>query len=318
MTEPPMLNQSISAEEISRLRAQSYNATVLRRIDISDELARFQIRPDSGVVPFQPGQYVALGLGYWEPRVAGSQLEEVEEKKLRKLVRRAYSIACPILDDTGQLAPCDTLDYLEFYIVLVRQADKPPALTPRLFTLRDGDRISVEKKIVGHYVLSGIQPKDPVFFFATGTGEAPHNSMLTSLLAAGHQGPIVNATCVRKRCDLGYLQIHQALMEKYPNYHYYSYTTREPENMDGTHLNFVGKQYLQSEVTSGRLEEVCGASLSSDHAHVFLCGNPEMIGYEPPGSTPLRTPGMIQILEKRGFRHDGDPGPGLIRFEKYW
>ncbi len=50
----------------------------------------------------------------------------------------------------------------------------------------------------------------------------------------------------------------------------------------------------------------------------ILCGNPEMIGYEPPGSDPLSSLGMIQLLERRGFRREGDHNAGLIRFEKYW
>ncbi len=115
----------VTNDEIQELRAKSYNATLIRRIDITSDLARFQIRPDGGVAAFKPGQYVALGLGYWEPRIQPSQAEEMDAAKLKKLVRRAYSISCPMLDEVGQLAPCGSLDYLEFYVVLVRFAVKP-------------------------------------------------------------------------------------------------------------------------------------------------------------------------------------------------
>ena len=51
-----------TSDEIVQLRRQFYNATLLQWIDIHDDLARFRIRPDSGVPGFEPGQYVALGV----------------------------------------------------------------------------------------------------------------------------------------------------------------------------------------------------------------------------------------------------------------
>ncbi len=83
--------------------------------------------------------------------------------------------------------------------------------------MREGDRLTVEKKIVGHYVMEAIKPNDTVVFMGTGTGEAPHNAMVTELLSQGHQGRIVTATCVRKREDLGYLSMHRELERKYPS-----------------------------------------------------------------------------------------------------
>ncbi|MEM0926987.1 MAG: hypothetical protein AAGJ83_13180, partial [Planctomycetota bacterium] len=104
------------------LREQHYNATIVKRIDCHENLARFRIQPDVPFEPFLPGQYVTLGLGFWEPRLAGTQEEDLPEEKRTKLAKRAYSISCPLLDDDGRLLPVDELDYLEFYITLVRQA----------------------------------------------------------------------------------------------------------------------------------------------------------------------------------------------------
>ncbi len=87
----PQGNTALAVDEIESLRQKSYNATVIRRIDITSDLARFQIRPDAGVPAFEPGQYVAVGMGYWESRVAETQEENLEPAKLRKMVRRAYS-----------------------------------------------------------------------------------------------------------------------------------------------------------------------------------------------------------------------------------
>ena len=94
----------LDADEAGNLREKLYNATIIERIDAHSELARFRIRPDKPIPPFDPGQYVALGLGNWEPRLEGTQNEEVPEKKLRKLSRRAYSISCPLIGSDGQVA----------------------------------------------------------------------------------------------------------------------------------------------------------------------------------------------------------------------
>lgn len=314
----------LDAEETSQLREKHYNGTIIERIDTHDELARFRVRPDQPIPPFRPGQYVALGLGNWEPRLAGTQPEEVPEKKLRKLTRRAYSISCPMLDANDQLAAVNEINYLEFYITLVREADseekRPPVLTPRLFNLGVGDRLEVQSKIVGTYVLEGIRPDDTVLMLGTGTGEAPHNAMATQLLSDGHRGKIINVTSVRHRNDLAYAREHAVLTRRFPQYRYLPFTTRDPENLDPAHPNYVGKQRLQVMFSSGQLAEAAGDPLSPENTHVFLCGNPAMIGYVPPGADPPATPGMLSLLKEAGFQDEADaqPGPGTIRFEKYW
>src|SRR5205085_10766252 len=162
-----------------------------------------------------PGQDTTLGLGGWEPRCPGCQDEHPKPGDDAKVVRRAYSISCSVLGDGGELLDLAATDWVEFYVVLVRQGDnpeKPPALTPRLFMLREGDRIQLGEKFTGHFTLAGVKPTDTVLFFGTGTGEAPHNYMLWQLLSSGHQGRILSACCVRYRKDLGYLPTHENLM----------------------------------------------------------------------------------------------------------
>ncbi len=311
------------ADEIQQLRQTAYNATIVERIDVHTDLARFRIRPDEPVAPFEPGQYVAIGLGNWEPRLPGTQAEPATPDKIRKLGRRAYSISCPMVDASGKVAPVDSIDYLEFYVTLVRASSdenaKPPLLTPRLFLLREGDRVEMQRKIVGHYVLGDIDPDDTILMLGTGTGEAPHNAMTAKLLANQHRGRIVNVTSVRSQADLGYAAEHARLMSDYPQYKYLYFTTRDPENLDRAHPKYVGKQYLQSLFQTGRLAELAGDPLSPTNTHAFLCGNPAMIGYVPPGADPPATPGMLQILREAGFTDDHDAvGAGSIRFEKYW
>ncbi|EMI47146.1 ferredoxin--NADP reductase [Rhodopirellula sp. SWK7] len=317
------LEKPPNPQEQRQLRERFYNSTIIERIDVTDDLAKFRIRPDSPIPPFEPGQYVALGLGNWEPRLVGTQPEDVPINKARKIVRRAYSISCPMLDEKGCLATQDSVDYLEFYITLVRKGatvvSKPPALTPRLFGKIAGDRIVMERKITGKYKLGEYDPDDTMLFLGTGTGEAPHNAMAAKLLATGHRGRIVIATSVRYRHDCAYINEHKVLMRQYANYLYLPMTTREPENIQPDHPQFVGKQYLQTMFTSGRLAELADDPLDPSNTHVFLCGNPDMIGYIPPGADAPENPGMLPLLRAAGFSDDvHEHRAGTIRFEKYW
>ncbi len=312
----------ISPEEIEELRSENYNATVLALHRVNEELVILRVVPDAGPCHFSPGQYTTLGLGYWEPRVADVQPEEIDEAHQRKMVRRAYSFSWPMLDEQGELVRPDTCGFVEFYIVLIRQGEeRPPGLTPRLFALSRGDRLHLGKKVTGHYTLDSVRPNDNVIFIATGTGEAPHNAMLAKLLAEQHQGRIVTVTCVRKLHDLGYLDIYRQLERRYENFRYLPLTTREPENLDSTLPNYKPKQYLQDYFDSGVLEEDAEMTLDSETCHVFLCGNPDMIGAAsrgPHGTIPPSPRGIIHVLQQRGFTVDEPGHPGNIHFEKYW
>ena len=307
----------MTTDEIAELR-KSYNATVASIKLPNEDLMILRVRPDAGVPPHRPGQYSTLGMGQWEPRAPGCQEEIPKPGEEKKLIRRAYSISCSVFDEDGNLPERANQDWLEFYIVLVRQADKaPPALTPRLFMLTQGGRLFLGAKIAGHYTLEPVKPTDNVVFLSTGTGEAPHNYMLWDLLRQGHRGRILSACCVRYRRDLAYLETHRKLMQRFPQYTYLSLTTREPETVHG-------KVYIQDLITSGQLEERLGQTLDPNRTHVFLCGNPKMIGVpvKDRDSGRLAYPqpvGVIEILEKRGFKADqGSKTRGNIHFEEYW
>jgi ferredoxin--NADP+ reductase len=310
----------MTSEDIEALRTKRYNATVIRLDLANPELMKIRIRPDRSLPPHKPGQYCTLGMGYWEPRLPDCQEEILTPGDETKLARRAYSISNPILDDNGRLLDLTQTDWLEFYIVLVRKSNKAqaPALTPRLFTAGQGTRLFMGEKITGHFTLDPVQPSDAVLFLSTGTGEAPHNYMLWDLLRRGHSGRIFAACCVRYQRDLAYLATHQELMQRFPNYSFMGLTTRE-------NLQTGRKVYIQDLITSGQLEAHLGLPLNPEKMHVFLCGNPNMIGV--PNKDPETgerifpsPPGVIEILEKRGFQVD-QPNiklKGNIHFEEYW
>ena len=311
----------MTPEEIAELRHRRYNGTVVSLKKTHSDLMVIRVKPDFPRPPHKPGQYCSLGLGYWEPRAEGCQVETLPPEDHTKLVRRAYSISCSVYSDssTGQLLDVAATDWLEFYIVLVREnADgRVPALTPRLFVLKEGDRVNIGEKITGMYTLDPVKPGDSVIFLGTGTGEAPHNYMLWELLQRGHTGKILSACCVRYSRDLGYLETHHRLMSQFPNYKYLPLTTRE--------ATITKKVYIQDVIAGGELEEQLGASLDPARTHVFLCGNPKMIGVplrdKATGAKTYPQPiGVIEILEGRGFQADVSSikFKGNVHFEEYW
>jgi ferredoxin--NADP+ reductase len=312
-----------SPEEIAQLRQGEYNAELVDVILVHGELRILRVRPDWGHTSFAPGQYSVLGLGNWERRVEGCQEEEPRELEKPKLLKRAYSFSCSMLTPDGRLRPPEDGEFLEFYIVLIRRGEThPPGLTPRLFALELGDRLFLGPKVTGHYTLEGVRPEDDVVFVATGTGEAPHNAMVAHLLAQGHTGRLIAVTCARRRRDLGYLETHRALERQFSNYRYLTLTTREVENLDTSCPGYVGKRYLQGYFECGDFERESGLRLEPARCHVFLCGNPAMIGAprrNPGGAPTFPSPkGMVEILVSRGFRPDEPGRPGNVHFEKYW
>lgn len=312
---PPSIVQRRARHEsvVGELRDESYNATIMAFEQRHSDLWVLRVRPDHGDTSHIPGQYASLGLGYWEDRVDDFVDPGIDDK-WSKLIRRSYSISHPMFETSGYLAPPDT-EELEFYIVLVQSDEEHiAALTPRLGKLQVGDRIYLGPKVAGRYTLSAVtNPEMAVVFFATGTGEAPHNSMITELLRKGHTGPIVSTVTVRNWQDLGYLETNRRLEERFPNFHYLPMPTREAD---------VPKRYLQDLIRDGEIEEKLGGPFDPANTHAFLCGNPAMIGLPEEGEDGVskfpETTGVIELLAERGFTIDLRNQPGNIHFEEYW
>jgi len=69
------------------------------------------------------------------------------------------------------------------------------------------------------------------------------------------------------------------------------------------------------------IEEAIGVPLDPDRTHVYLCGNPAMIGLpEWTDDQPHfpSTRGMAEVLFKLGFIVDRRGHPGNIHYEEYW
>lgn len=309
----PATAEPDTERRIEGLRDQHYNSTITHFERTHSDLWVIRVKPDHGDVSYQPGQYASLGLGYWEPRADAARDPDLD-RKWEKLVRRSYSISSPVFDDEGYLADPARSETLEFYVVLVPPTgEHVPGLTPRLALCGPGDRIYMGPRIVGRYTLAPVRdPAAPVLFLATGTGEAPHNAMITELLRKGHHGPIVSVVCVRYRADLAYLETNRRLEERYANYHYLPLVTREPD---------VEKLYIQDVIRRDMLLDEYGLDLEPEAMHVFLCGNPAMIGIPRwEGDTPVfpEPEGACQLLAERGFELDRHGHVGNVHTEEYW
>lgn len=296
------------------LRELYYNATITHFEPTHSDLWTLRVRPDDGDTSFVPGQYATLGLGHWEHRIDDATDPGIEDK-WEKLIRRSYSISSRMLDDSGYLTDEPANDELEFYIVLVKPTpENVPGLTPRLAVKRPGDRIYLGPKVAGRYTLHAVDdPSMTVVFLSTGTGEAPHNAMLIDLLRKGHSGPIVSAVSVRRWADLGYLEEHRGLEARYSNYHYLPLPTREDD---------VPKRYIQDVLANNGFAEAFGVELDPANTHVFLCGNPSMIGLaeqDEDGNEHFpETKGAVEILLEQGFTVDQRIAPGNVHYEEYW
>ena len=295
------------------LRERFYNATITDIRAHNKDLWVIRVKLDEPIDPFHAGQYTTLALGYWEPRV-DEEHDDLAEGQREKMARRSYSVSSSMVDEEGTLLGPHP-EEVEFYIVLVPpDREEIPALTPRIFGKKVGDRIFMGRKFAGHYTLEGVSPTDSVVFLSTGTGEAPQNAMIAELLRRGHQGRILSAVCVRYRKDLAYNEQHAALVTQHPNYRYLPLTTREPENE-------ANKLYIQDLFASGKLDTELGVPLDPTNTHVFLCGNPAMIGlpeWTDDGLVFPKRVGVCRLLHERGFTIDHRREQGTVHYEEYW
>ncbi len=267
---------------------QVFNATLIDREDLGNDLSIVRIRPDSGRIPdFIPGQFIKLGL----PRAASDLPDArgpLRERNTPRMVRRAYSIAS---------SPRQR-HYLEFLVVRVSTGK----LTPRLWEIAPGGRLWVEDKTSGQFTLESIPPGKDVVMVATGTGIAPFVSMVRTCHDAPPWRRVIVINGVRYAPDLAYRRELETLARTDPRLHYIPVVSREPEGITWTGCRGRVQQVLDPATYAA----LTGGALVPDSCHVMLCGNPEMIV------------SVQQLLEARGFQAHSTTRPGNLHFERYW
>lgn len=301
-------------EQIDSLTKEYYNATISSINKINDNLRVLRIKPDEPILPYESGQFTSIGLGCWEPSPYLEDEEKSDTMKIPKIVRRAYSISTPILDEKNELIDHNSIDFVEFYIAKVtwNGEEKIPLLTPRLFQKEEGTRLVFGTKITGSYNLGDIDSNNNIIFASTGTGLAPHISMLVDLLKKEHTGKILILDCNRYNSDFAYRKELTYLQEKYENFQYVELATRESKS----------KKYIQDFVREGSLEEYCKMTIAPENTNVFLCGNPAMIGIPTTRGGSIEFPiknGIVELLmEKYSLTINDKNHLGQINYEKYW
>ena len=223
---------------------------------------RVQVPGESPHLGFEAGQFVRIA---------------VEER-----VARPFSFVNP---------PGDPV--LEFYGIVVPQGP----LSPRLATLRPGERLLVAPNPAGFLVLSEVPDADTLWLVSTGTGLAPFLSILRTETPWRRFRNLVLVHAVRHAREL----VYQEMIRKIVKEHSLRYVT------------FVSRETAQGSLSGrvpaamgdGRLEAAAGLALD-ERSHVMLCGNPQMLK------------DASSALAERGLRKHRRRTPGHITVESFW
>ncbi|RME37434.1 MAG: ferredoxin--NADP reductase [Planctomycetota bacterium] len=263
------------------------NATLILRQDLTEELAVFRIQPDGPLFSFQAGQYTVIGLPAEAPRHPSADPED-EPPKEGRLLRRAYSIASSSKNN----------EYVELYITLVRSG----ALTPRLWMLREGDRLWLGPKAKGHFTMDDLPEERDVVLVGTGTGLAPYIAMIRDHHRCNRGRRFIVVHGARYVRELGYREDLEALHRDCATFLYLPTVSRPQPDAPWT--GHVGR--VQSVFEDGALEAALGGPVSPEGVHVFLSGNPAMVE------------DMQERLLRAGFTLHAPRSPGTLHVERYW
>jgi ferredoxin-NADP reductase len=221
--------------------APVYNARLVRREDATDSLGSFWVRFDGEPTPFEPGQYMTIGV-----MVDG------------KLVQRPYSVASPpsVAGDEGY----------EFYVRRVQGG----TFTPILWQLPVGHGM----RMIGPKGRFMLQPDDDRthIFISSGTGNAPFISMMRQLVADGRPRPAIMLNGVSHAHELGYrdlLESWQASGE-YP----VTFIPTVSRPSDPMNADWTGRTGRVEAILAAVLDEL---GLSPANSIAYICGNPDMI-----------------------------------------
>ena len=220
--------------------AEQYNATLIRRVDQTDDLAYFWVRFDGDATPFEPGQYMTTGV------FADG-----------KLVQRPYSVAS---------APSVAGEGYELYVKLV------PVIrfTTALWRLPVGHRM----RMIGPKGRFLLEPGDDRthLYVSTGTGIAPFISMMRQTLADGRPRRTVMLNGCSYADELGYRELLEE-WERDGGYPVLYVPTVSRPN-DPRNAGWGGRTGRVESV----VESVCrDLRLRPERTVVYICGNPEMI-----------------------------------------
>jgi len=220
---------------------ERYNATLIERVDQHESLAYFWVKFDEEPTPFEPGQYMTIGV-FIDGRI----------------VQRPYSVASPprVAGETGY----------EFYLRLVNGG----TFTPVLWDLPVAHRM----RMIGPKGKFLLEPDDDRvhLFISSGTGNAPFVSMMRETLAAGSPRRSVFINGVSYVRDLGYRDILEAWESsgEYP----VTFVPTISRPTDPSNAGWEGRTGRAETVVAPVFVDL---GLRPDDTIAYLCGNPDMI-----------------------------------------
>ena len=223
------------------VNAPEYNATLVKRVDHTPDLASFWVKLDGDPVSFEPGQCITIGA------IADDKLWE-----------RPYSVASP-----PAVAGAEGYELYVRLVPVVR-------FTTLLWRLQPGARL----RMSGPEGAFTLEPGDrrTHLYVSTGTAIAPFISMIWETLLHGRPRRAVVLHGVSYASDLGYRELLEG-MERDGTYPLrYVPTVSRPD--DPRNAGWRGRTGRVEQVVGA----VCGdLGLHRGDTVVYVCGNPDMI-----------------------------------------
>ena len=261
-----------------------YNSTVSGKIMITPDLMVLRIRTDEPRKEFKAGQYTSIGVLSSEQRSPNSvvSLNTVHNDEL---IIRPYSIAS---------ADHETQNF-EFYISQVKSGE----LTPRLFNLSLGNRMWIDKKILGIFSLNDTPNNCDIVMIATGTGLASSISFLRSHLRKHKDNKLVVFHGAEMNGYIGYRSELEFIQYSFDNFYYFPTLLKADDSWSGL------KGYIQTHLDSNLLKNI-GVAVTPSKTHFFLCGNPCSL-----------VESVCEILEAKNYTINTKKNPGSLHIEQY-
>jgi ferredoxin--NADP+ reductase len=283
----------------------TYNATLVKRIDLTEALSIFQIQPDTPAERdasggwFTAGQYCVLGMNNDEKPEVGS-------------VRRSMSIASAPEDDGP----------IEFYIRWVAKPESENPLTHLLWKIKDGARLYCRPVAAGVFTVKDtIGDADPRLriLVAAGTGSAPFVSMVRSELRRNPKADLSKYVLLHGASydkDLGYREELEPLCKTH-GLRYFG-TVSRPKECPGWTGDTGRVESFFDPARLADLEQRLGmqpGEFTPKTAAIFICGLQGTIGTTITNLVPRGfVPDQKRVREALGVPSDV---PANLFFEQY-
>ncbi len=241
LQEPEPVNDQYVDTRVIEPDADVYNATLVRRVDLTDDLASFWVRFDGDPTPFESGQYMTTGV--------------ITDGKM---LQRPYSVA-----SAPSVAGTEGYEFFVRLVPIIR-------FTTAMWRLPIGHRM----RMIGPKGKFMLEPDDTRthLYVSTGTGIAPFISMIRETMAQGQPRKTVLLNGCSFADELGYRAELEA-WEQDPAYRL-TYVPSISRPNDPRNAGWAGHVGRAEQV----IDEVCKEyGLRPDRTVVYICGNPDMI-----------------------------------------